>query len=124
MAKQTIRYRGHIVRLWEKSYSIDGGKVNFVGEEPDLAAIKRDIDAVVLMAENAQRSRDFGIANDKPQHRYFASTHFGIVDRRQDKPVREFLSQFNEPIFGAFDMLGVAIVAALIAFVTYGLFFG
>lgn len=46
-AKRTIRYRGHTIRLWDKSYQIDNASVVFLGYEPDAHAVKKLIDELI-----------------------------------------------------------------------------
>lgn len=73
-AKRTIRYRGHTIRVWEQSYSIDGGTVHWLGYEPDVVSIKLDIEAADriageadIMAERLHYGMQATIFNHRPR---------------------------------------------------------
>lgn len=74
-AKRTIQYRGHTIRVWDKSYSIDNNPVVFVGDVPDVAEIKAAIDADIALNKIGLRRGSTGFEVDHEGYRFSNFDH-------------------------------------------------
>lgn len=109
-AKRTIQYRGHVIRVWDKSYSIDGGLVTFVGDEPNVQAIKDIVDGMI--AEEALLLSDR--LEPEAQYSYYASIQLGIREPGWFEDLCAYVRVHAIPLAIAFAAGGVATLVSLI----------
>jgi hypothetical protein len=118
-AKQVIIYRGHTIRMYEKSFSIDNEKVQFINRAPVKREIFDMIDGRITNKRRANahyRNLAAQVADwDKQRMR-----HFARPTARQ--LARGFWHELTAIRFSAIDLLGATTLAcAILATIVKGL---